>query len=71
MKFSKDFLSSDFLQVYKISASYHGPFRHLTGVTYRGQKFYFLGFLLTKNFKTLFSKRANSVYKFYISNESL
>ena len=57
MTFSKNLLDSDF--------------RPLIGVTCKGQKFFFIGFLLAKNVKTLFSKTAKSIYKFYKSNESL
>ena len=66
MQFSKDLLGSDLLHVHKISASYYELFRPLVGVTCPCQKFCFLGFLLAKNVKTLFSTTAKSIYTSFI-----
>ena len=57
MKFSKNLLGSDFLCIYKISASYRVPFRPLNGVTCRGQKFFFLNSHWSKVSRHFSSKR--------------
>ena len=71
MKFSKDLLGSRNFNIYKISAPYHAPFFKLIAVASSDPIAFCIGFLLTKNAKTLFFKTARIVFKFYSSNENL